>query len=258
MAIHCRRSTGGDGIPIVHVHGFAISGEYLMPTARLLAHRWVNVVPDLPGYGRSGKPDHVLDIPALADALKAILDNLGIEKAVLIGNSMGCPVVLELAHAAPERVHRLVLVSPAGGAQNRPLFRALGQLVLDGLRESPRMIPVAVPDYVRFGPLNGLRLFRELTMFPSLERLVRAPTPTLAVLGRRDPLMPSPSRVREAARQCAQLVVVAIIDQSAHAVNFSHPRELAATVEAWLDDKLGASALPDGVRLFEVHGEGAG
>ncbi|NUR05727.1 MAG: alpha/beta fold hydrolase [Nocardioidaceae bacterium] len=258
MAIHSQRSSGGDGIPIVHVHGFAISGEYLMPTARLLAQRWVNVVPDLPGYGRSAKPDHVMGIPALAEALMAILDALGIRKAVLVGNSMGCPVALEVAHAAPERVHRLVLVSPAGGAQNRPLSRALGQLVLDGLRESPRMLPVAVPDYVRFGPLNGLRLFRELTLFPSLERLVRAPTPTLAVLGRRDPLMPSPSRVREVARQSAQLVVVAIVDQAAHAVNFSHPLELAATVEAWLDDKLGSdAALPKGVQLFQVHGEDA-
>ena len=62
--------------------------------------------------------------------------------------------------------------------------------------------------------------------------------------------MPSPSRVHQAAQGVvAGFIVVAIIDQSAHAVNFSHPRELAATVEAWLDDKLGASALPDGVQV---------
>lgn len=256
--VHLRRSTGGDGIPIVHVHGFAISGAYLMPTARLLARRWVNIVPDLPGYGRSERRGRVLGIPALAKSLTALLDELGIEKAVLVGNSMGCPVALEVAHAAPERVHRLVLVSPAGGVQNRPLVRALGQLAMDGMRESPRMLPVALPDYVRFGPLNGLRLFRELTLFPSLERLVHAPVPVLAVLGRRDPLMPSPGRVREVAEQAAELVMVAIVDEAAHAVNFSHPVELAATVEAWLDDGLGRGArLPPGVRLFVVHGEGA-
>jgi hypothetical protein len=52
---------------------------------------------------------------------------------------------------------------------------------------------------------------------------------------------------------------VAIVDQGAHAVNFSHPVELAATIEAWLDDTLGTgAALPDGVRLFQVRGEGAG
>ena len=95
---------GGSGVPVVHIHGFAISGAYLMPTARVLAGRWVNVVPDLPGYGRSERRDRVLDIPALAGALLAVLDALDIDKAVLVGNSMGCPIGLEVAHEAPERV----------------------------------------------------------------------------------------------------------------------------------------------------------
>jgi pimeloyl-ACP methyl ester carboxylesterase len=257
--VYFRRSTGGDGVPIVHVHGFGISGEYLMPTARRLAERWVNVVPDLPGYGRSERRDRVLDIPALAEALMAVLDALDIDRAVLVGNSMGCPVALEVAHAVPERVHRLVLVSPAGGVQNRPLTRALGQLARDGFRESPRMLPVAVPDYVRFGPINGLRLFHELTLFPSLERLVHTPVPTLAVLGLRDPLIPSPDRVREVARRAPEHVSVAVIRRAAHAVNFSHPEELAGTIEAWLDDALeDGGRLPDGVAVFIAHGGSAG
>ena len=257
-SVHCRRSTDGSGVPIVHVHGFAISGEYLMPTARALAGRWVNVVPDLPGYGRSERRDRVLDIPALAEALLAVLDALDIDQAVLVGNSMGCPIGLEVAHAAPERVHRLVLVSPAGGVHNRPLRRAIGQLAKDVLRESPRMIPVALPDYLRFGPLNGLRLFRELTLFPSLERLVHTPVPTLAVLGGRDPLMPSPARVREVARLAPEHLSVAVVEKAAHAVNFSHPEELAGTIAAWLDGALAEGArLPDGVRLVVPRG-GAG
>ena len=256
--IHLRRSTGRAGVPIVHVHGFAISGAYLMPTARGLARRWVNVVPDLPGYGRSQRRDRVLDIPALAEALVAVLDALDIDKAVLVGNSMGCPISLEVAHAAPERVHRIVLVSPAGGVQNQPLLRALGQLAKDGIRESPRMLPVAVPDYVRFGPLNGLRLFRAMTLYPSLERLLRTPVPTLAVLGGRDPLMASPARVREVARLSPEHVSVALIEKAAHALNFSHPEELAGAIELWLDDALVEGArLPAGVRLVIPRG-GAG
>ena len=252
-AVHCRRSTQGDGVPVVHIHGFAISGEYLMPTARLLARRWVNVVPDLPGYGRSERRDRVLDIPQLAEALTMILDKLGIDQAVLVGNSMGCPVALDVAHTAPERVHSLVLVSPAGGVQNQPLVRAIGQLARDVLRESPRMFPVALPDYVKFGPLNGLRLFHELTLFPSLERLAHTPVPTLAVLGVRDPLMPPPARVREVVRLSPGLVAVALIDEAAHAVNFSHPVELAATIETFLDGGLADDdPLPDGVRVVKV------
>ena len=249
-SVYCRRSTDGDGVPLVHVHGFAISGAYLMPTARALAPRGVNVVPDLPGYGRSERRDRVLDIPALAETTLAILDRLEIDKAVLVGNSMGCAISLEVAHRAPERVRSLVLVSPAGGVHNQPLTRALGQLARDVFRESPTMFPVAVPDYVRFGPLNGLRLFRELTRFPSLERLLRAPVPTLAVLGFRDPLMPSPDRIREVARLAPEHLTVAIVDEAAHAVNFSHPVELAGVIGAWLDDAVGdGTRIPDGVRV---------
>jgi pimeloyl-ACP methyl ester carboxylesterase len=227
-----------------------------MPTARRLAKRWVNIVPDLPGYGRSASPDQVLDIPALSEALVAVLDALDIDQAVLVGNSMGCPIGLEVAHTKPERVHRLVLVSPAGGVHNRPLLRALGQLASDGIRESPRMLPVAVPDYVRFGPLNALRLFRELTRYPSLERLLSTPVPTLAVLGGRDPLMPPPARVREVVRLSPGHLTVAIIAKAAHALNFSHPEELAGTIELWLDDALVEGArVPDGVRAFVARGD---
>ena len=240
-------------MPVVHIHGFAISGAYLMPTARVLAGRWVNVVPDLPGYGRSERRDRVLDIPALAAALLAILDALDIDQAVLVGNSMGCPIGLEVAHEAPERVHRLVLVSPAGGVQNQPLPRALGQLALDVVRESPRMVPVALPDYVRFGPLNGLRLFRELTLFPSLERLLHTPVPTLAVLGGRDPLMPHPvPRPRGGPARSRAPDGRARRTGGARG-ELQPPRGAGRAIEAWLDGALGADGarLPVGVRM--VH-----
>jgi pimeloyl-ACP methyl ester carboxylesterase len=138
------------------------------------------------------------------------------------------------------------------------MLRALAQLARDGTRESPRMLPVAVPDYVRFGPLNGLRLFRELTRYPSLERLLGTPVPTLAVLGGRDALMASPARVREVARLSPEHLTVALIEKAAHAINFSHPEELAGTIELWLDDALAEGAgLPDGVLKVVPHG-GAG
>ena len=236
--VYYRRSADvEDRPPIVHVHGFGISGRYLMPTAQVMAPRGVNVVPDLPGYGRSAKPVSVLGIPSLAEALLEVLDALGLEQVVLVGNSMGCPVALEVAHAAPERVHRLVLVSPAGGIQNQPLARALVQLGADALRESSRMARVAVPDYLHFGPLSALRLFHELTQFPSLERLLQTPVPSLAVLGSRDPLMPPPRRVQEVGRLAPRHVTVVLIEGAAHAINFSHPDELAHVIGSWLDGR---------------------
>lgn len=224
-------------IPLVHVHGFAVSGSYLLPTARALAHRATALVPDLPGYGRSAAWGHALGMPSLAWALLEILDALGLERVYLIGNSMGGPVSLEVAHSAPERVAGIVLASPAGGVQNQPLARALLQLARDVRRESRHMIPVVLPDYLHFGPVNGLHLFGELVRFPSLERLLRTPVPTLAVIGSRDPLMPPPRRVRELGRLAPPHLTVAVIDGAAHAMNFSHPGELAHVISCWLDGR---------------------
>lgn len=253
--VFVRRSEGpADAVPIVHLHGFAISGTYLMPTAQRLSGDRVNLVPDLPGYGRSRLRGRPLGIPGLALAVLDLLDALAISKVVLLGNSMGCPTALEVAHAAPERVERLVLVSPAGGAHNQPLARAIGQLARDGVRESPRMARVAVPDYVRFGPVHALRLFHQLTLFPSLERLTHTPVPTLAVIGSRDPLMPGPPRVLEIARSAPAHVAVVVIHGAAHALNFSHPGELANVVSSWLDDReiLDAPDEPGEARIFPV------
>src|SRR3954452_20878010 len=63
-------------IPLVHVHGFAVSGSYLLPTAWALARRATTVVPDLPGYGRSAPWGHALGSPSLAWALLEVLDGL--------------------------------------------------------------------------------------------------------------------------------------------------------------------------------------
>jgi len=237
-SVFYRESTEVPGaLPIVHVHGFGISGAYLMPTARKLTSRALNLVPDLPGYGKSESWGYTLGIPALAVALLHILDELGLEKVVLVGNSMGCPISLEVAHAAPDRVDRIVLVSPAGGVHNQGLGRAVRQLAIDGARENRKMARVAVPDYLRFGPVNTFHLFSEMTRFPSLERLLKTPVPTLAVIGSKDPLMAPPARVREVSRLAAPHTTVALIEGAAHAINFSHPGELSHVISSWLDGR---------------------
>jgi hypothetical protein len=66
--------------------------------------------------------------------------------------------------------------------------------------------------------------------------------------------MPTPSRVHEVARLAPRHVTVALVEQAAHAVNFSHPEELAHVIEAWLDGELGTdgSRLPVGVRMLHT------
>jgi pimeloyl-ACP methyl ester carboxylesterase len=222
---------------MMHVHGFGLSGRYLLPTAELLADEFHTYVPDLPGFGRSGGANYHLAVPDLAHAAAAFLDGRGIRSATLVGNSMGCPVICEFAYSYPERLDRAILVSPAGGLQNRPLPRAVGQLARDGIREPKRLMTVAVPDYIRFGVGSTWQLFRALTQYPALERLLALRIPTLAVLGVRDPLMPPPQRVREVAQQTDNHVSVVIIEGAAHAINFSHPGELANVIRLFMADE---------------------
>jgi pimeloyl-ACP methyl ester carboxylesterase len=233
--------------PIVHVHGFGISGRYLVPTAERLARFYPTYVPDLPGYGRSHKPKQTLTIPELAHALAAFLDEVGVQRAVLLGNSMGCLIAVEFAHAYPERIERAILVSPAGGPHNQPLYRGLPQLAQDGLRETPRMLPVAVPDYLRFGPVSSLRLFRAMTRYPTVERALSLELPMLAVVGVRDPLV-SKERMRQWLERKPNLTLV-FHNRAAHAINFSHAEALAAVVRAWLEDQ---PIVVEGAELGEV------
>ena len=225
------------GPPMLHVHGFGLSGRYLLPTAELLAEEFHTLVPDLPGFGRSGGANYRLDVPDLAHAAAAFLDDRNIRSATLVGNSMGCPVICEFAHLYPERLDRAILVSPAGGLQNQPLPRAVGQLARDGIREPARLLRVVVPDYLRFGIGSTRQLFRALTQYPVLERLLALRNPTLAVLGVRDPLMRPPQRVRDVASQTVNPVSVVIIDGAAHAINFTHPGELANVIRLFMADQ---------------------
>ncbi len=174
---------------VVHVHGFAISGNYLEPTAALLAARHRTYVPDLPGMGRSVRPAAALDVPGLAGALIGYLDVVGVAAATFVGNSLGCPIILEVAAAYPDRIERAVLVSPAGGPNNQPLRRAMRQMATDSLREPASMVPIATRDYLHFGVPQSLSLFKAMTRYPTLERLESLVVPTLVVVGTRDPFV---------------------------------------------------------------------
>jgi pimeloyl-ACP methyl ester carboxylesterase len=244
-----------DAPVMMHLHGFGISGRYLLPTAERLAGEFHTLVPDLPGFGRSGRPPHPLDVVDLAAAAADFMDDRKIEVATLVGNSMGCPVICEFARQHPDRIDRAILVSPAGGLHNQPLQRALAQMARDGVREPPRLVPVAVPDYLRFGVPSTMRLFRALTQFPALERLLQLEVPTLVVVGDRDPLMPTPARIREIAEQYDALVALVVIEGAAHAINFSHPGELAHAIRQFMADQpiTDDEDSPGRARAYEFH-----
>jgi pimeloyl-ACP methyl ester carboxylesterase len=106
----------GDGPPLLLVHGSGpgVSGwANFSGNLGLFAGHFRTLVLDLPGFGRSHPVDGspVLHAPA---AVLAFLDGLGIERAAMVGNSLGGGVVARLAATNPERVSRLVTLGGVG------------------------------------------------------------------------------------------------------------------------------------------------
>lgn len=247
-----------DGPVMVHVHGFAVSGRYLMPTAELLATRYRNLVPDLPGHGRSSTPPATLGIGDLAAVLDRFLDTLGVARATFVGNSMGCAITAELIARHPGRVERAVMVGLAGGRFNRPLAKAVWQLARDGLAEPPQLLPVVAPDYLRYGPARALKMFSLMTRFPIYERFMAIDVPTMIVIGSEDPLHPPWQRIGRVIDAIPPTMSVVLFQGAAHAINFSHPRELASAIRQYMDGEEVRmdAANPDGLPVLELKRPG--
>jgi pimeloyl-ACP methyl ester carboxylesterase len=223
---------GPDAPAVVHLHGFGISGSYLEPSAVLMSQRARHYIPDLPGTGRSARSAHAPDIKSSMRDLLDYCDAIGLERATFVGNSLGCVTLLELADSHPDRVEGLVFVSPAGGPNNQPLVKALGQMTIDGLREPFALARIAVRDYLHFGLLRSVKLFRAMTRYPTIDRLAILDRPVLVVIGRKDPLVDT-GRIRLLFGGRPDMSAVVI--EGAHALNFTHPVTVAALISAHLD-----------------------
>jgi pimeloyl-ACP methyl ester carboxylesterase len=104
----------GQGGAVICVHGLGGTKASFLPTIAALAGDRRVIAVDLPGFGDSHKPlGAAYDAPYFARAVTALLDALGIERAHLIGNSMGGRVAIEAGLRSPERVEKVVLLSPA-------------------------------------------------------------------------------------------------------------------------------------------------
>lgn len=101
---------------IVLLHGKNFWGAYWQDTINVLSHAGFRVVvPDQIGWGRSSKPDDIVySFDLLARNTALLLDHLKIDKAVVVGHSMGGMLAVRFATSYPERVVRLVLENPIG------------------------------------------------------------------------------------------------------------------------------------------------
>jgi pimeloyl-ACP methyl ester carboxylesterase len=116
---------GGRGRPLLFLHG-ASGAPVILPFMEKLAQRFDVLVPEHPGYGQSDEPAWLDNIHDLAYFYLDLLTQLQLREVVLVGNSLGGWIAMEIAVRDTSRLKSLVLVSPAGiqapGVQPADIF----------------------------------------------------------------------------------------------------------------------------------------
>jgi pimeloyl-ACP methyl ester carboxylesterase len=212
---HYRAALTAGGVPVVLLHGLAVSHRYLMPTARALAARHPVYVPDLAGFGLSGKPSTVYGPGEHARHVAGLLERLGVGPACVLGNSFGCEVAARLAAERPDAVAALVLVGPTADPAARTYRGQVGRWLADVVREDPRQAAILARDVRDAGPRRVFGTLRA-SVHNAIERdLAATVAPALLLRGSRDTVAPE-RWLRQAARACGGPADVATVPGSAH------------------------------------------
>ena len=238
----------GTGAPILFLH----SGQGFVPAqpyVGLLAKKRRLLAPSHPGFGCSSLPDW-LDTPDdIAHVYLDLMDRIGLERADLVGCSIGGWIAAEMASKAPERFRKVVLVAPVGVKTGPPdkldipdIFAIPQERVTQMLFHDPAKFPF---DPAKFGDEELTVIARNrqtLAMLvwepwmhnPKLKhRLHRLAMPTLFLRGESDGLV-SADYIERYARLVPQARIETVA-KAAHALPVEQPETFAAKVLGFLD-----------------------
>lgn len=224
---------GRDGAPtVVCVHGLGVSHRYFLPFGSVLADRAQVVAPDLPGFGRTPGPEETLDVRGLSEALGEWLRATGRGGSVLVANSLGCQVVIDLATHSPELLGPVVLNAPTSDRGARTVWQHAWRLLLDAPFEGPLLYLVLARDYLRAGPRRFAGTLQSMLDDPVETKLGAVPTRALVVRGAFDPIVPRAWAMRVA--RGLRFGSYVDVPRAGHALNWSRPQALAAAVDGLL------------------------
>ncbi len=260
--------TGGEGPPLILVHGIANSSSSWEPVLASLSRRFTVIAPDLLGHGDSAKPRGDYSLGANASLLRDLMLALGHQRATIAGHSLGGGIAMQIAYQFPERVERLVLVSSGGlGRQVTPVLRAVAlpgaEYVLPLLASQPivsagakvggwaKRIGVGVRPDVGvlargFASLNDVAARRAFihTARSVIEiggqrvnaadkMYLTAAIPTLIVWGDRDPVIPARHGVRAHERMPGSRLV--LFEGARHYPHHDDPTGFTAAITDFID-----------------------
>lgn len=157
IELHGRRviyRVAGSGPPIVLIHGMLNSSSHWRRVALELADDFTVIAPDLIGHGDSAAPRGDYSLGAHAASIRDLLAAIGIDRATIVGHSLGGGVAMQFFYQFPQRVQRLVLIS--SGGLGREVKATLRSAALPGV--SPLLSLTIRPRLLGGLALAGARL----------------------------------------------------------------------------------------------------
>ncbi|HSC49379.1 MAG TPA: alpha/beta hydrolase [Gaiellaceae bacterium] len=227
----------GDGPPVVLLHGYGVSGTYMLPLARQLAGDYRVLVPELPGQGASEPRPGLRSVPELADAFAAWLDAAELDRPAAVANSLGCQIVTELAAREPERLGPLVLVGPTVDPARRGGRHQLFAALRDSAQEPLQLVAIAAADDLGVGLRRLVATARAALDDRIEDRLALVQQPTVVVRGGADPFVGADWAERVASLLPDGRLVV--VPGEPHAVHFTRPDVVARVVREFLLEESG-------------------
>lgn len=183
----------------------------------------------MPGFGDSDKPDRVLDVPRLGEALAHWLEAMEIPPCVLIGNSFGCQIIIEAAVHWPNLVRAIVLQGPTTPIEERTWFWQLVRWRQNAPNNPRLMGEVAGIDYAKCGFARALSTFEFSIRDQPEEKLARIAVPSLIIRGSEDPICHQHwAELLAAARPMSEL---SILPNIAHTLVFTSSAEMRGEIE---------------------------
>ncbi len=238
---------GGQGEPLLLLHGFGANKDTFTPVARYLTRHYRVIVPDIIGFAESAHPQDVDYSPgAQLERLREFAGVLRLEGLHLGGNSMGGQLALLHAARYPQEVKSLWLLSPAGiwsaprsevgeefaaTGRNRLLARTVEEfkaVMALGMLKPPKvpapMLKVLARERIDNVELE-MRIFQHI-MDCSLEALIEGlRTPALIVFGRQDRVIRTETAM--ILRSLLPAAEVVLMDRTGHVPMFERPRQCA-------------------------------
>ena len=250
------QDTGGESTPVVLLHAFPFNSNMWEPQIEALSERFRFITPDLKGFGGSDAPEdesgYTMD--SYADQVAGVLDELGLDKIVLAGLSMGGYIAFAFLRRHRDRVSALVLADtraeadpPEGGEKRTNQQGAVkkdgtaalidglaGALLSEATQQKKPDVVQRVKELMAENPAAGfVGALEAMKKRPdSSDELTQIKVPTLVIVGENDAVTPP-----DAARKIHEHVGgsrLVVIPEAGHLSNLEAPEAFNGAVAEFL------------------------